>query len=326
MSLKSLQSWERMAGLLLILPVLLVPPVSAAFAAATSSPQTIVIGDSVALNGTSAMNGTVALWVIGRDYFDLRTVVPDKKGNFSFILKPEDTGKFSTGQYVFILQDPGADRTLEIAPVFWSDGIRIADSGKNIANIGPKEGLPANITPVANTIMNAAATRDVDDVFTPEYFLVENAFVRFNRATDSPAGIRLPDQTTGEGIFISGTTNMGVENTLRVDIRNQTTGALVTSRTTPVVAGSALNSWSYELFEPGLPAGNYFVTAGWQKPYANGNGSAFIRILAQYSSAPALVPDMFGAMNFYDLLLPILISITGLGIIAIIMFVALREG
>ena len=323
--MKSLQSRERIAGVLFILLVLMVVPVSAAFTVVTSSPQTIVIGDPVALNGTAEMNGTVALWVTGRDYFNLMTAVPDKKGNFSFILKPEDTGKFSTGQYAFILQDPGADRTLDISPVFWSDGIRITDKGKNIANIGLETDLPANITPVASTIMNAIATRDVDDVFILQYFFVENAVVRFNRLIDTPEGSRLPTQTTGESILITGTTNVGVGDVLRVDIRNQTTSALVTSRTVPVVAGSGLNSWSYELPEPGLPAGNYTVTAGWLKPYAIGNGSASITILTQYVTSPLQSMGIPSPEYTYDLLLPILISITGLGIIAIIMFVALKE-
>jgi hypothetical protein len=325
MFVNSLRLRERIGGILLILLVLTVVPVSAALTVATSSPQIIVIGDTVALNGTAAMNGTVALWVIGRDYFDLITTVPDKKGDFSFVLKPVDTGKFSTGRYALILQDPGADRTLDITPVFWSDGIRIADNGKNIANIGPEADLPANITPVATAIMNAAGMRDVDDVLTLQYFFVEDAFIRFNRVIDTSEGSRLQDQTTGQGILITGTTNMGVENILRIDIRNQTNGALVTSRTVPVVVGSGLNRWSYELPEPGLPAGNYTITAGWLKSYTNGNGSASIMILAQYISSPLPLPEIPGPVNLYDLLLPLLISITGLGIIAIIMFVALKE-
>jgi len=322
---KSLQLWERIAGVFFILWVLTVMPVSATLTIATSSPQTVVIGDTVAINGTAAMNGTVALWVIGRDYFDLMTAVPDKKGNFSFILKPEDTAKLSTGQYAFIFQDPGANRKLDVTPIFWSDGIRIADNGKNIANIGLEADLPANITPAANTIVNVVGMRDVDDVFTSQYYSVEEAFTQFNRVTDTPGGSRLPDQTTGESILITGTTNMGVENTLRVDIRDQSTGILVTSHTVPVVAGSGLNRWSYELPEPGLPAGNYTITAGWLKPYGNGTGSASVKILAQSISSPTQPLVMSGQGNTYDFLLPILISITGLGIIAIIMFVSLRE-
>ena len=70
-----------------------------------------------------------------------------------------------------------------------------------------------DIGPIADTILNASVRPDVDDIFTPYYFYVEEPSMHFNRVND--AG-KLPDQTTGESILITGTTNVGPENLLHV--------------------------------------------------------------------------------------------------------------
>src|SRR5208337_5466728 len=121
-------------------------PASAALTAVTSSPQTIVKADTVTLSGTGAQNGSVTLWIVGRNYFATKTTTPDKKGNFTFIIKPEETTRFSSGDYAFLIQDPGADRTFEIGPLLWNDGsMRLTDRGKVIANIGAISSFPVDI-------------------------------------------------------------------------------------------------------------------------------------------------------------------------------------
>ena len=42
-------------------------------------------------HGTGAQNGSVTLWIVGRDYFATQTAKPDKAGNFTFTIKPEVT-------------------------------------------------------------------------------------------------------------------------------------------------------------------------------------------------------------------------------------------
>ncbi len=87
-----------------------------------------------------------------------------------------------------MIQDPGADKSFEIAPLIWSDGIRIANQGKVITNIGQKTSFPADISPVASTILNVSERPDVDDIFTPYYFYVEDPYIRFNRVGESSSG------------------------------------------------------------------------------------------------------------------------------------------
>jgi len=310
---------------LLALLVFVGLPASAALTAVTSSPQIIVKADTVILSGTGAQNGSVNLWIVGRNYFETKTTTPDKKGNFTFIVKPEETTHFSTGEYVFLIQDPGADRSFEIGPLYWTDGIHIADRGKIIASIGQISSFPSDIDPIADSILNASARPDVDDLFTPYYFSVEEPSMHFNRASNSG---KLPDQTTGEAIFITGTTNIGTEDLLRVEIRNATSNDLVTSENIPVEQGTNTNQWSYSLAEPGLPAGSYVVSVGEQKYTTSGNASAQLTILeyriAGNTSFP-LQPELPAELTDYGVIFPLLISFAALVIIGIIMLVSLRK-
>ncbi|MFA6364363.1 hypothetical protein [Methanoregula sp.] len=312
--------------ILLALVVVLSLPASAGLTVVTSGPQTIAKADTVTLTGTDAQNGSVALWIVGRNYFDTKTVTPDKKGNFTFVIKPEESNKFSSGEYAFLIQDPGADKRFEIAPLLWSDGIRIADNGKVITNIGLESSFRADIGPVAATIINISGEPGVDDIFTPYYFYVEEPHMRFNRVSESSG--TLPDQTTGEALLITGTTNVGPENLLKVEIRNATSNDLITSQTIPVETGTNTNQWTYALDAPGLPAGSYIVTIGEQKYTTSGNASAQITIL-EYRMAGTisqpLQPELPGGESSYGLILPLIISFAALVIIGIIMLVSLRK-
>jgi len=303
-------------------------PAFAGVTAVTSGPQTIVKADTVNLTGTDATNGTMALWIVGRNYFNLLTTEPDKKGNFIFTIKPDETNRFSSGQYALIIQDPGADRTFEITPLLWSDGIRVADQGKVLTNLGDKSSFKADIGPVAGAILNASSVSGTDDIFTPYYFSVEEPSVRFNRA-DPANGMKLPNQTTGESILITGTTNMGPENDLTVEIRNATDRTRVTSRSIPVEEGSNTNQWTYTLDAPGLAAGEYIVTVGQQKYTTIGESSARLTILeyriAGSPTTPVLPELPVATGDFYSLVLPLIISFAALIIIGIIMIVSLRK-
>lgn len=312
----------------IILMVFCIVPATAEMTAVTSSgSQTIVKADTVNLTGTGAQNGTVMLWIVGRNFFDTKTAATDKKGNYSIILKPEETNKFSTGEYAFFIQDPGANRAFEITPLLWSDGIRIADQGKVVTNIGDKSSFRADIEPVAAMILSVSLRQDTDDLFTPYYFYVEDPYVRFNRVGEGSSA-RLPDQTTGEAILITGTTNFGPENQLHVEIRNSSSGDLVTARSISVERGTNTNQWSYNLDEPGLPAGNYIISVGEQKYTTEGNASAKLTIL-EYRIAGVTTtlpqPEIPTGENLYDVILPLIISFAALVIIGIIIVVSLRR-
>ncbi len=308
-----------------LLVILILPPVSASLTAMTSGPQTIVKGDTATFAGTGAENGSITLWIIGQNYFETQTTKPDKTGNFTFIITPKETTLFSPGQYAFLIQDPGANRNFEIGPLLLSDGIRIADQGKIVGDIGQISSFPVDIHPLVSIILNSSMQSDTDDIFTPYYFYVEDPSVHFNRISDTG---NLPDQTTGEALLITGTTNIGPENLLHVEIKNATSGDVVTSQNIPVEAGANSNQWTYSLDEPGLPAGPYTVTVGEQVYTTSESASAELNIL-QYriASNSSLYgqPELPAGVTTYGALLPLLISCAGLAIIGIIMLVSLRK-
>lgn len=319
-----MRSWPIAVTLLALLIVLGIP-VSAALTVVTSSPQTIVKADTVTFSGTGEKNGSVTLWIIGQDYFSTETTKTDKKGNFTFVISPKVTTVFSPGQYAFLIQDPGANKNYEIGPLLWSDGIRIADQGVVVGDIGQISSFPANIYPVVSTILNSTGQPDTDDIFTPYYYFVEEPSIHFDRVNSNG---NLPDQTTGEALLITGTTNIGPENQLHVAIKNSTSGDIITSQNIPVEPGTNSNQWTYSLDEPGLPAGSYIVTISEQKYTTSESASAGLNILpylmagnSSLSEQPPLPPNL----TTYGVLLPLLISCAALAIIGIIMLVSLRK-
>jgi hypothetical protein len=316
---------KNVVAIILLLLFILVLPASATVTVVTSWHETITKGDTVTLTGTGFTNGTVAIWVIGRNYFDTKPAVPDKKGNFSFVVRPEETRKYSSGQYVFLIQDPGQNGAIEIEPLLWEEGIQIANRGKIVTGIGKKEDLAAFVKPKVDALINASARPDVDDLFTPYYFYVEEPVVHFDGVTGSGSASRLTNLTTGERVIVTGTTNMGVENQLRVEIRNLTSQALIISGTVPVVPGTVQNRWSYELDAPGLQKGEYYITVGWLKESAGGTGTALLTVAGQNPLPFPETGAAHGLDSGFDIFIPLLISLGALVIIGIIIMAAVRR-
>lgn len=262
-----------------------------------SLPQIITKGDTFSVSGTGAVNGTVALWVIGRDYFDVRSSSPDRHGNFSFFFKPTETEKFKSGQYVVVLQDPGPSGTMEIEPGHDSSGnLTIMNRGKIIARLGAQEDLKANVRSEADELLSSATLQGVDDSFLAGYFFVEEPAVHFD--TIIPAsGSRLPDVISGDGFRFTGTTNLGAENILRAEIRNADTNIPVTAKDIPITPGSSVNSWNYGIDAPGLEAGHYTITVGWTRSNTTGTGTALFTVKGADNPSHVVPPPTQGPVN-----------------------------
>jgi hypothetical protein len=279
---------------IVILAACMAAPVMAAVYYGSSTPQIITKGDAFSVSGTGATNGTVALWVIGRNYFEVRSTAPDRHGNFSILFRPTETEKFSSGQYTVVLQDPGADGTMEIEAGRDSDGnLTLMNRGKIIARFGAKENLKGNVQEETGALMSAASLQGVDDTFLPEYFFVEEPSVQFDGIIPA-SGSRLPDQVSGEQVSFTGTTNMGTDNPLRTELRNADTDTLVTSKDIPIIAGSSLNRWSYGIAAPGLEPGDYLLSVGWTKSNTTGTGTAQFSVKRTVPTTPAPAPTVTG--------------------------------
>ncbi len=285
----------RVAIMILLLACMALP-VTASVYYTSSANQIITKGDAFSVSSTSAKNGPVAIWIIGRNYFDTLSVTPDREGNFSVTLKPTTTEKFSSGQYAVVIQDPGPNGRMEIESGTDSSGnLTIMSRGKIIEKIGDRKDLKGNVQPVVAYLLDAVNLQGVDDSFLPEYFFVEEPSVHFDQM-DSVFKSQLFNQITGEKLVISGTTNMGPENSLRTHIYNRDTNGLVISNTIPIEGGVKINRWSYQIEAPGLPQGNYYITVGWTKSNPTSTGMANFDVVNPGTPIPS-PPENHGMEN-----------------------------
>ena len=309
--------------IILLLFAIIATPVTAAIYFTSSTPGIITRGDPFSISGTGAVNGTVGIWIVGRDHFEVLTIAPDRHGNFSITIKPSATDGFSSGQYAIIFQDPGASGILEIEGGTDVNGsLVVMNRGKIVARLGPRQELGEDIRNVTNKILSTSTVPGVDDTFQEEYFFVQKPAIFFNKVIPA-SGLRLPDQITGERIVISGTTNIGAENTLNTEIRTQNTHEVVTTKTILVIAGSPMNTWTWDLDAPGLPPADYDVIIGWEKSGIYSNGSFTVKYPVPPSSSP--VKPMNGKIPQQDdYTFPVLVACS-LIVLAIVLYYAGRD-
>jgi hypothetical protein len=314
---------KRGTIIIVLLLAIIATPVTAAVFFTTSAPGIITKGDSFSISGTGAVNGTVGIWIVGRDYFEVLTIAPDRHGNFSITIKPSATDRYSSGQYAIVFQDPGASGILEIEGGTDVNGsLAVMNRGKIVARLGPRQDLGDNIRPVVGQILSASSIPGVDDTFQTEYFFVEEPAVFFDKLIPA-SGFRLPDQITGERIVISGTTNIGTENTISTEIRTRNTNEIVTVKTIPVIADYPMNTWTWDLDAPGLPPGDYELTVGWAKSNTTGKGLFTVKYPAPPSPSPGKPVD--GKIPPQDdFTFPILV-VCSLIVLAIVLYYAGRE-
>jgi hypothetical protein len=303
--------------IVLVMAAVLAVPVTAAVYYGSSTPQIITKGDAFSVSGTGATNGTVAVWLIGRNYFEVRTTAPDRHGNFSILFKPTETAKFAPGQYAVVFQDPGPSGTMEIEPGRDSRGnLTIMNRGKIIARLGAKEDLKGNVQDEIEILLASSKIQSVDDTFLPAFFFVEEPSVRFDQLIPG-SGSQLPEKIAGNRIAITGTTNIETTDTLLAELRNRDTNAPVTSRTIPIIAGDSLNTWSCIFEEPGLEPGTYLLSVGLTGTNTTGSSQASFTVRKPAGTIPpAPSPSVPGEV-------PLPSSLTTLLIIGILAVIAL---
>jgi len=324
----NLPSTASIIGIMFLLSIVM--PVAASVSFESSAPQIITRGDEFSVNSIDAQNGPAAIWIIGRDYFTIKAATTrDRKGSWILTLKPDDTEKIPAGKYAIVVQDPGPDGLLEIDRRVTENGnITIQNRGKSIADIGQPGLQGIDIGQVITILDEAGTLQGVDDTFSTFYFFVEDPSVQFDQITD-PSKHLLNPQKTGDRIVISGSTNIGIGNTLRADIRNLAANAIVTSKLITVTQGSGLNCWTYILEAPGLPVGDYSVTIDWSKSNITNAGSAFFSV--ENTVLPTQIPSNPEPLNSLrpsttaDTPLPIIITISLVLVLAIIIFTTQRK-
>jgi hypothetical protein len=276
------------AGIIILLIALVATPVSAGLTFASSSPQTIAEGDAFTMSGNGATNGSIAVIAFGRNYFHTFAVTPDSQGGYSLTLSPNQTQNFQSGQYAFVIVDPGANQQFEItAHVSEAGNITITDRGVLVADLGPVDNLGPGIQPAVEAFQSATERSGVDDILTPAYFFVELPFVNFAGTLDPATGLLTPARGADRRFIFTGTTNIGSENVLTAGIYNLSTGRRV--MTVPVSAivpgiNEEKNSWTFGLDPSGLAPGEYYADVGWQKEKTCGHGTALFVVTADTTS------------------------------------------
>ncbi len=281
-------------GIIFLLIAFVAAPAVAGLTFVSSSPQTIAEGDAFTITGTGATNGSVAVMACGRNYFHTFAITPDGQGNYSLTLSPAETQNFQSGQYAFVILDPGADRQFEIAGTVAANGnITITDRGVPVADLGQVSGLGPGIQPAVEALQNVAGRPGVDDIVIPAYFFVELPFINFSGTTEPATGQLTPARSADGRLTFAGTTNMGTENTLTAEIYNLSTGTLVMSvPVSTIVPGTGaepginkvLNSWYFELDPKGLAPGEYYADVGWQKEKTAGHGTTLFMVTADMTA------------------------------------------
>jgi hypothetical protein len=300
-----------------------VAPTAASVYFTSSTPQVITKGDTFSVSGNGAKNGTLALWIVGRSYFDVRTITPDKHGNFSFSLKPTETAKLTGGQFVIALQDPGPDGLMEIEP--GKDGagnLTVMNRGKIIARLGAQDDLTGDIQVITGVLTSAENIPGVDDTFLIETYFVEEPAVYFDNLV--PGTGSLSASTSGNAIVITGTTNMGTENQLRAVLQDQDTGEQVTEKTIPVVSGTDINHWTWSFDTPGLQPGNYELSVGWTKTNTSGTGTASFPVVAPAPPQQPILPQVPVEVPQLPQGLGTLLVISSLFVLALVIYTVLK--
>jgi hypothetical protein len=153
-------------AILALLLITGITPVAAAVYFTPSAPGIITKGDPITISGTGAVNGTVGVWIIGRDHFEVLTTVPDHHGNFSLTIKPSATSGFPSGQFAILCEDPGKSGTFELEGGTDTNGsLVVLNRGKIVARLGQRQELGGNIRLVADQILSTSSLQGVDDTF-----------------------------------------------------------------------------------------------------------------------------------------------------------------
>ena len=306
--LKKMEFRKTLAVSFLVFIVFMAAPAAAGLIFESSCPQTIAEGDTFTIHGTGATNGSVTLLIFGRHYFHTFAADPDNKGDFSFILGPEETRNFSAGQYAFVIQDPGANGQSEIGTRISGYGnITVTDRGVTVADLGPSAGLKPWVRSEVETLMAASERAGVDDIFRAEYFFVELPSLHFDQQSDPETGRLILDSNNPRRMVFSGITNMAPENILTAQIRDATSGKEIFIDTVPAITPvtgtepgrhSYWNTWYYSLDPARLSPGEYSITVGWQKESWCGTGTALFMVPDAEAPARSVPgPYLFSLMD-----------------------------
>jgi len=233
------------------------------FISSSVSSTTVAKGDKLFIRGNAQGNpNDIAVWIVGTNHFERYVESVEDDSSFEFELKSADTKDLAAGQYFVITQHPMGDGEFNVDFIS-TDPVRVGiegtlGTGTNgfiYTGSGRLQGSDA-----AQALIDLLNNQNVDDTYNKLTFLVQEPWIRIDP---------ISDKYIGTTFTISGTTNLGVDNELLVDVKSsafQPTEKTASGEfsgdagTVKVVAGDAgYNTWSFEVNAAAFKADEYIV-------------------------------------------------------------------
>ncbi len=241
------------------------------FVSATASQSSVAKGDKFYIRGNAEGNPSpgVAIWVLGRNFYARDTQTVEDDSSFEYEVTGAVTQGMASGQYFVVVQHPMGNNRFDVV----ADAISVPGNiYATMLGIVPAAGIAStDYFPVvgpgrlqgsdaAEALIQLLNNPNVDDTYTKMTFLVEEPWIRIDS---------IGDKTVGSTFTITGTTNLGVDNDLLVEVtssafqpteKTQATGFSGASGTVKVIKGDAgANIWSFEVDASAFEADEYIV-------------------------------------------------------------------
>lgn len=241
------------------------------FVSASASQSSVAKGDKLYIRGNAEGNPTpgVAIWVLGRNFYQRNTESVNDDATFEYELTGAATQNMASGQYFVVVQHPMGNNQFDV--IENAVGVVTYVQTRDAAPIGvaPQVGANAFVAVGAGRLQGSDAAEaliqlinmaNIDDTYTKLTFLVEEPWIRI----DSVA-----DKYVGSTFTITGTTNLGVDNDLIVEVTSsafkpteKTASGEFSgqSGTVKIVKGDAgYNTWSFEVSATAFKPDEYIV-------------------------------------------------------------------
>ena len=240
------------------------------FVSATASQSSVAKGDKFYIRGNAEGNPSpgVAIWILGRNFAVRDTETVEDDSSFEYEVTTAVTQGMASGQYFVVVQHPMGNNRFDVVEttvggttyatmlgIIPAPGIASTDYFP-VVGPGRLQGSDA-----AEALIQLLNNPNVDDTYTKMTFLVEEPWIRIDS---------IGDKTVGSTFTLTGTTNLGVDNDLLVEVtssafkpteKTQATAFSGASGTVKVVKGDAgANTWSFEVDASAFEADEYIVT------------------------------------------------------------------
>lgn len=218
-------------------------------------------GDDLKISGISTENQlkSIGLWIFSDDYYLFKLVGTDLAGQFESIIPRETTTQLREGIYFVLLQHPMKNQRLDVFPVEIAGTTVIQNTENNdTIIIDGEDGLKG--LDAAGALIGMVDNDLIDDIVIRLAFTVESPWIKIDP---------IPDIYKGERFLISGTTNVGIDDIVNIEIEMHSSSTLEKFTKYSGFTGSTNvergigpdNRWSFEVDSKYLPVGEYTVKA-----------------------------------------------------------------